>query len=106
MPVLLRPAITIPRIGDRCYAWGASSTEDSISSVGASRETLAARARRAAFNWSGLEDGCLPRMRATIPVICGAANLLPVDVTQAPSCQATRTLIPRAPNWAGARGLQ
>ena len=44
MPVLLRPAVKIPRIGDRCSAWGASSPEDSISlsfsSVSASRETL------------------------------------------------------------------
>jgi hypothetical protein len=46
MPVLVRPAIEIPRIGARCSAWGASSPEDSItlslslSSVGASRETF------------------------------------------------------------------
>ena len=46
MPVLFRPATKFPRTGDQCYAQGASSPEDSISSMCASRETLVPEPRR------------------------------------------------------------
>ena len=45
MPVFLRPAIKIPQNGDRCYVQGASSLEDSISSLGATRENFYAANR-------------------------------------------------------------
>jgi hypothetical protein len=46
MPVFLRPAIKIPQTGDRCYVQGASSIEDSISSLGTTRETFTQRIER------------------------------------------------------------
>ena len=41
---------------------------------------FAAQASNTVLIWKGVSSGCLDRTNATIPVICGAAKLLPVAV--------------------------
>src|SRR5919107_363007 len=66
---------------------------------------LAESALNTVFIWKSVRPGCLPRILATMPVMCGAAKLLPVAVIQPPSAHATRTSMPDAPNSTGGSGL-
>src|SRR5512141_728023 len=46
----------------------------------AARCVFEAQVYRVVFTWNGVSSGCLARISATMPVICGAAKLLPVLV--------------------------
>ena len=65
---------------------------------------MAESALKTVFIWKRVRPGCLPRILATMPVMCGAAKLLPVAVIQPPSSHATSTSIPGAPNSTGGSG--
>src|SRR4051812_43960579 len=67
--------------------------------------TFQAVAWRIVLTWNGARPGCLLRMRATIPVMCGAAKLFPVLLMELPFSQATSTSTPGAPNSTGGAGL-
>ncbi len=47
-------------------------------SIALTAVTLLAQASSTVLIWNGVNSGCLARMRATRPAMCGAAKLLPV----------------------------
>ena len=44
------------------------------------RLVFAAQAHKTVLTWKGVSSGCLARINAAIPAICGAAKLFPVQV--------------------------
>ena len=75
-----------------------------VEAVAAHPATLFAVRERMLLSWNGVRPGCLPRISAQIPEMCGVAKLLPVQRSVVPSSHATSSSSPRAKNSTGGSG--
>src|SRR4051794_41886461 len=74
---------------------------------GAASSTFVAVPCSTLFSWNGVSSGCLPRIRAQMPVMCGVAKLLPLQRSVEPPIQGTSRSRPGAKNsTGGGRGLK
>src|SRR3990172_6792658 len=91
--VLFRPKQSPCRVGD-CFVAKSKSAPRNDGIYLLCRFVFAAQASNAVLIWKGVSSGCLARIRAVIPVMCGAAKLLPVQTRYCFLFHATSTSMP------------